>query len=108
MEWWDARLLLDAKAYAGADGTIAGNVNEAKITIYVEHPVPIEPPAEGPPPAPMPLMLTARVRTSGFLLLPEAVESLQIVDEARHVSCEAPGASTAARGWPFARAHADF
>lgn len=62
VEWWDARLLLDAKGYAGAGGTIAGNVNVAKITIYVEHPVPIEPPAEGPPPAPMPLMLTARVR----------------------------------------------
>ena len=62
VEWWDARLLLDPKAYAGAGGSIAGNVNEARITVYVEHPVPIEPPAEGPPPAPMPLMLTTKVR----------------------------------------------
>ncbi len=61
VEWWDARLLLDPAAYEGAAGSIAGNVNEAKITVYVEHPVPIEPPAEGPPPAPMPLMLTAKV-----------------------------------------------
>lgn len=31
-----------------------------KLTRYVEHPVPLEPPDEGPPPAPQPLKLTKR------------------------------------------------
>ncbi len=31
-----------------------------QITLYVEHPVPIQPPAEAPPPPPQPLKLTAR------------------------------------------------
>ncbi|EIE27173.1 PRP3-domain-containing protein [Coccomyxa subellipsoidea C-169] len=46
VEWWDARILRDPE----------------KITILVEHPVPIDPPAEEPPPPPMPLMLTAKER----------------------------------------------
>ena len=32
----------------------------AKITLYVEHPVPLPPPGEAPPPPPQPLKLTAR------------------------------------------------
>ncbi|GFR42882.1 hypothetical protein Agub_g3874 [Astrephomene gubernaculifera] len=35
-------------------------LKEARLTIYVEHPVPLEPPAEAPPPAPQPLKLTAK------------------------------------------------
>lgn len=35
-------------------------VKAEKITIYVEHPVPIEPPAEPTPPAPQPLKLTKK------------------------------------------------
>jgi hypothetical protein len=31
-----------------------------KLTRYVEHPIPLEPPDEGPPPAPQPLKLTKR------------------------------------------------
>ena len=41
----------------GTRGLIRG-----KITALVEHPVPIEPPAEPEPPPPRPLMLTAKVR----------------------------------------------
>ena len=37
-------------------------INEQRITIYVEHPVPIAPPVEEAPAAPMPLVLTARER----------------------------------------------
>ena len=35
--------------------------NHEAITWYIQHPVPIEPPAEEQPPAAMPLMLTAKV-----------------------------------------------
>lgn len=41
---------------------MAANLNAGKITLLVEHPVPIAPPAEEAPPPPMPLMLTAKVR----------------------------------------------
>ena len=35
-------------------------INEDKITIYVEHPVPLAPPVAETPAPPMPLMLTAK------------------------------------------------
>lgn len=35
-------------------------INEEKITIYVEHPVPLDPPVAEAPAPPMPLMLTAK------------------------------------------------
>jgi hypothetical protein len=35
-----------------------------RISRYVEHPVPLEPPDEGPPPAPQPLKLTKRYACS--------------------------------------------
>ena len=52
-EWWDAALLSDGASYG------AGVLRE-KITLYVEHPVPLAPPAgaEAPAPAPQPLKLT--------------------------------------------------
>ena len=52
-EWWDAAMLADGASY-GAD------VLREKITLYVEHPVPLAPPAgaEAPAPAPQPLKLT--------------------------------------------------
>ncbi|KAK9273505.1 hypothetical protein L1049_018315 [Liquidambar formosana] len=54
IEWWDVPLL-----EFGACGDIAeGELKMAKITIYVEHPLPIEPPAEAAPPPPQPLKLT--------------------------------------------------
>ena len=35
-------------------------IRRGKITLYVEHPIPIEPPAEAPPPPPQPLKLTPK------------------------------------------------
>ncbi len=40
---------------------ISENVKLDRITHYVEHPIPIEPPIEEAPAAPMPLMLTTKV-----------------------------------------------
>lgn len=40
---------------------ISENIRQERITHYVEHPVPIEPPIEESPAAPMPLMLTTKV-----------------------------------------------
>ncbi|KAL3702285.1 hypothetical protein R1sor_020307 [Riccia sorocarpa] len=58
VEWWDA-ILLPSGSY---DDVMGGElrVKAEKITIYVEHPVPIEPPAEPPAPAPQPLKLTRK------------------------------------------------
>ncbi|GLT88940.1 hypothetical protein SLE2022_069470 [Rubroshorea leprosula] len=61
VEWWDLPLLA-----TGSYGDVAsGEVTEDKlkidkITIYVEHPLPIEPPAESAPPPPQPLKLTKK------------------------------------------------
>ena len=41
-------------------GTYNDDINMDKITIYVEHPLPIEPMAEPPPPPPQPLKLTKK------------------------------------------------
>ena len=68
VEWWDARIL-NTGAYAEpAEQPDAGDstgldqgLNRDRITAYVEHPVPIEPPAEGEVPPPRPLMLTKKV-----------------------------------------------
>ncbi|CAM6115815.1 unnamed protein product [Calypogeia fissa] len=58
VEWWDAGLLQSGSYDDIADGKF--RVKAEKITIYVEHPVPIEPPAEPTPPAPQPLKLTKK------------------------------------------------
>ncbi|EXB88506.1 hypothetical protein L484_017259 [Morus notabilis] len=61
VEWWDVPLL-----HSGTYGDIVeGNKPEdtiklEKLTIYVEHPRPIEPPAEPAPPPPQPLKLTKK------------------------------------------------
>ncbi|KAK6136092.1 hypothetical protein DH2020_030197 [Rehmannia glutinosa] len=61
VEWWDVPFL-----QSGTYGDIVdGHINEEKIkmekiTIYVEHPRPIEPPAEPAPPPPQPLKLTKK------------------------------------------------
>lgn len=59
VEWWDSRVLEDSKTY-GDDETPKGS--EEKISLYVEHPVPIEPPAEAPEPPPLPMFLTKKER----------------------------------------------
>ena len=71
----------------GGEG-ISENLKLERITHYVEHPVPIEPPIEEAPAAPMPLMLTtkvelpakrtrriARVGCAASVPLPPAVEA---------------------------------
>ncbi|XP_075484056.1 protein RDM16-like isoform X1 [Primulina tabacum] len=61
VEWWDIPFL-----QSGAYGDVLeGDISEdkmklEKLTIYVEHPRPIEPPAEAPPPPPQPLKLTKK------------------------------------------------
>mmetsp|Transcript_9767 Transcript_9767/g.16202 ORF Transcript_9767/g.16202 Transcript_9767/m.16202 type:complete len:601 (+) Transcript_9767:109-1911(+) len=61
-EWWDLPLLRST-AYAGPPGdSLDANMTLEAITHYVEHPIPIEPPAEPPPPPPQPLPLTKRER----------------------------------------------
>lgn len=59
IEWWDAALLHSGNYGDIANGTIVEDqLKMEKITIYVEHPRPIEPPAEPAPPPPQPLKLT--------------------------------------------------
>ncbi|KAK7357992.1 hypothetical protein VNO80_17290 [Phaseolus coccineus] len=59
IEWWDVPLL-HAGNYGGIDNGIIGEdkLKMEKLTFYVEHPRPIEPPAEPAPPPPQPLKLT--------------------------------------------------
>lgn len=60
VEWWDARLLADGSTYGSVIDGEPAQLREDRITIYVEHPVLIDPPAEAPPPPPQPLKLTKR------------------------------------------------
>jgi len=63
VEWWDKPFLKVASSYdAAPHNTVAANANTEVLTHYVEHPVPIEPPAEPAPPPPQPLPLTKRER----------------------------------------------
>lgn len=66
IEWWDAPLLLKS-SYGQNDEDLG--LNESRITNLIEHPVPLEPPCEGPPAGPIPLMLTRKVSTSNICLL---------------------------------------
>ncbi|QHO36392.1 hypothetical protein HN873_030780 [Arachis hypogaea] len=61
IEWWDVPLLQSGNYGDTADGTIGEDkLKMEKITFYVEHPRPIEPPAEPAPPPPQPLKLTKK------------------------------------------------
>lgn len=61
IEWWDMPLLVTGSYGGVADGGITDDkLKMEKITIYVEHPRPIEPPAEPAPPPPQPLKLTKK------------------------------------------------
>ncbi|KAL0698769.1 hypothetical protein Bca4012_054891 [Brassica carinata] len=61
VEWWDASVLTSGIYGNIADGTITDNdLKIEKLTHYIEHPRPIEPPAEAAPPPPQPLKLTKR------------------------------------------------
>ena len=56
--------LLDSGTYGNiTEGGLAEEIlKKEKITLYVEHPRPIEPPAEPAPPPPQPLKLTQKER----------------------------------------------
>ncbi|CAL5090612.1 unnamed protein product [Urochloa decumbens] len=56
IEPWDAKILLSATY---EDFTVE-KLNMDRITIYVEHPEPLDPPAEPAPPPPQPLKLTKK------------------------------------------------
>ncbi|XP_038690243.1 protein RDM16 isoform X2 [Tripterygium wilfordii] len=61
IEWWDVPLMPNGAYGDIVDGNITDNkFKKEKITIYVEHPRPIEPPAEPAPPPPQPLKLTKK------------------------------------------------
>ncbi|GFZ14848.1 pre-mRNA-splicing factor 3 [Actinidia rufa] len=61
IEWWDQPLLHSGTYGDIPDGIIAEDkLRMDKVTIYVEHPRPIEPPAEPAPPPPQPLKLTKK------------------------------------------------
>ncbi|XP_057778718.1 protein RDM16-like isoform X2 [Salvia miltiorrhiza] len=61
VEWWDVPFLRSGSYGDIIDGRIdVDNIKMDKITIYVEHPRPIEPPAEPAPPPPQPLKLTKK------------------------------------------------
>ncbi|XP_034918982.1 protein RDM16 isoform X2 [Populus alba] len=61
VEWWDAPLLTGGTYGENDDVLITEHrLKRDKITIYVQHPRPIEPPAEPAPPPPQPLKLTKK------------------------------------------------
>ncbi|CAA2960985.1 protein RDM16-like isoform X2 [Olea europaea var. sylvestris] len=61
VEWWDVPFLQHGNYGDIADGTVTKDkLKMEKMTIYVEHPRPIEPPAEAAPPPPQPLKLTKK------------------------------------------------
>ncbi|KAI4339216.1 hypothetical protein MLD38_024178 [Melastoma candidum] len=60
-EWWDLPLLRDGTYGEVIDGFLPDDkLKLEKINFYVEHPRPIEPPAEPAPPPPQPLKLTKK------------------------------------------------
>ncbi|KAK9741455.1 hypothetical protein RND81_03G107300 [Saponaria officinalis] len=61
VEWWDVPLLRSGNYVEfDDDGSLEEKLKMDKITIYIEHPEPIEPPLETPPPPPQPLKLTKK------------------------------------------------
>lgn len=79
VEWWDARILSSGayqepseQSSGAASGGSEWGLNRERITAYVEHPVELEPPAEGEAPPPRPLMLTKKVPVLPLPLRAEA------------------------------------
>lgn len=61
IEWWDAPLLHSGSYSDIVESDITEDkLKMDKFTIYTEHPLPIEPPAEPAPPPPQPLKLTKK------------------------------------------------
>ncbi|CAI9282359.1 unnamed protein product [Lactuca saligna] len=63
VEWWDVQVL-DSGTYGNVTegGPPDDILKKEKITLYIEQPHPIEPPAEPAPPPPHPLKLTKKER----------------------------------------------
>ncbi|CAI9280459.1 unnamed protein product [Lactuca saligna] len=63
VEWWDV-IILEPGTYGNLEegGPPEDILKKEKITLYREHPRPIEPPAEPAPPPPQPLKLTQKER----------------------------------------------
>ncbi|KAJ8327039.1 hypothetical protein BDV3_000170 [Batrachochytrium dendrobatidis] len=61
VEWWDANIIMDG-SYSDFDPTAYLDGEEKLVTNLVQHPVPIEPPAEPNAPAPRAIMLTTKER----------------------------------------------
>ncbi|KAL4569218.1 hypothetical protein LXL04_024853 [Taraxacum kok-saghyz] len=63
VEWWDVPIL-ESGTYGNIEegGLPEDILKKEKITLYTEHPRPIEPPAEPAPPPPQPLKLTQKER----------------------------------------------
>lgn len=59
VEWWDRNLLASGSYETDIRDEVVA-IKESKITLYVEHPVAIEPPAEPAAPPPQPLKLTKK------------------------------------------------
>ncbi|XP_071692487.1 protein RDM16-like isoform X2 [Rutidosis leptorrhynchoides] len=63
VEWWDVPFLESGNYGNITEGGLAEDIlKKEKVTLYVEHPRPIEPPAEPAPPPPQPLKLTQKER----------------------------------------------
>ena len=57
---------------------VSENLKTERVTHYVEHPVPIQPPLDEAPAAPMPLMLTQKVLMRTCALLCTHLMSTQL------------------------------
>jgi len=63
IEWWDAPLMKNPEIIEPKEENINFDTdNGSIITIYIQHPVQIDPPVDAGPPPPKPLMLTKKER----------------------------------------------
>jgi len=63
IEWWDAPLMKNPEIFEPTEENINFDTeNGSVITLYIQHPVPINPPVDMGPPPPKPLMLTKKER----------------------------------------------
>ncbi|KAK9074874.1 hypothetical protein SSX86_003193 [Deinandra increscens subsp. villosa] len=62
VEWWDIPLLVSGTYGNIIEGGLAEDILKKDKFLFVEHPRPIEPPAEPAPPPPQPLKLTQKER----------------------------------------------
>ncbi|KAK4190297.1 putative U4/U6 small nuclear ribonucleoprotein Prp3 [Podospora australis] len=59
LEWWDENLI-DGKDYSGFPDSLKLNTPDSIVTVYIQHPVLIEPPQDKLAPAPKPMYLTRK------------------------------------------------